>query len=886
MAQPDLMAMGEGGQRPRFERTEREVRLDAALEKRKSDWETLIGLVTVRETEKGFLRQFVVESKEQKITLNEDQIPGLQGRVSGNYIVIQKKRDSDEQYEVIDDLGEKGSFEAEVLKLAYRNGTGRNFNPDVEREARAWEMEGEQAIEKEIRAKEMLPPPQSLAAWQQMSESYDIDTQRMDFRNVLTATIDPATAKDYDDALSYRKLDDGLIEVGVHIADVTHFLSVIRGDGEVPNQGYATRRSAWFRQFTGYYAGKDMTCPMLPSILSEQLCSLVEGKDRLSMSTVFLIDPKQANKVVHTWVGRGAMHSNKRFTYDEAELLAEIPESEVPDEKRDQREMLNQLSAIGNVFRKEKKERGARSFTGKGEPEIRYSGNSVERVDVKMPLEMHKVIEDWMVRTNEECAQRIDRHSVVTKGALPSLMRRHDPPSLDEMERAAEQVGASAILAFLREHDHLEPHEPVDHKGKQKPLAITVLDMFEEYANEDVVQKEMVDRLYSKARRLFGREQKKEVRTYVQEKIRELREQHGQSVISAARGLMRKAYMSIEGGMHLGLAAKKYAWFTSPIRRHSDIDATELLVESVRKNKARSLLNEASVEEIELSAHLGNEQEKRIDAGEKQTLRMLGAELLQSKIGEVLTCFVSDVLYEEREFKRQGRRIKRKYIKSLIVGVPASEGSYRFMYRIPYLSLFAGKPPKNDELLRMRGQEFSFRLKGVDVSQGSIDLEYVPDEEGEMPAEQVTSTIVPEKRRQEFISEDEASELIEAFEEHLKQMEGYYKKKLDVRRELRKELGRIKASVKKFCGTTWRSTVEKRLGEVRRLQDRLDTAPEPNPVAPRRTRKEQISPDVEVERILAMPPEEITPEFLQSLRPAVLRRLIQLYGDGADKTES
>ena len=126
---------------------------------------------------------------------------------------------------------------------------------------------------------------------------------RRDFRKTLTFTIDPSDAKDFDDAISFQEIKDNEYEIGIHIADVSHYVK----------PGSALDEEARERGTSVYLV--DRTIPMLPEELSNDLCSLVPNKDRLTMSAVFVID-KNA-QVKSEWYGRTVIHSQKRFTYEE-----------------------------------------------------------------------------------------------------------------------------------------------------------------------------------------------------------------------------------------------------------------------------------------------------------------------------------------------------------------------------------------------------------------------------------------------------------------------------------------------------------------------------------------------------------------------------------------
>ncbi|MEK7140877.1 MAG: RNB domain-containing ribonuclease, partial [Patescibacteria group bacterium] len=175
-------------------------------------------------------------------------------------------------------FGRPGDNEAEMQAIAKEKGFDSGFPANVEKEA-------------DILKKRSIT-----------KEDYN---DRRDFRKILTFTIDPADAKDFDDAISFNKLSEDEFEIGIHIADVTQYVKL----------GSELDREARARGTSVYLV--DRTIPMLPETLSNDLCSLVPGKDRLAMSAVFVLD-KEA-RVKKQWFGRAVIHSQKRFTYEEAE---------------------------------------------------------------------------------------------------------------------------------------------------------------------------------------------------------------------------------------------------------------------------------------------------------------------------------------------------------------------------------------------------------------------------------------------------------------------------------------------------------------------------------------------------------------------------------------
>jgi ribonuclease R len=247
--------------------------------------------------------------------------------------------------------------------------------------------------------------------------------RRRDFRDILTFTIDPEDAKDFDDAISLRKLDDGNLEIGVHIADVTHFL---RPDTPLDREAYQRSTSVYL---------VDRCLPMLPEKLSNNLCSLVPNQDRLCFSAVFAMDDK--GKIKQRWFGKTVIHSAKRFSYEEAQTILdgeasnELLGHELYPQLHD---ALHTLDRIAKKMRKEREKAGAIGFDTQ---EVRFrltpDGTPIEAY-VKERRDTHLLIEDFMLLANREVATAM---SEPVNGKQPPafIYRVHDQP---DMERVAE----------------------------------------------------------------------------------------------------------------------------------------------------------------------------------------------------------------------------------------------------------------------------------------------------------------------------------------------------------------------------------------------------------------------------------------------------------------
>ena len=239
--------------------------------------------------------------------------------------------------------------------------------------------------------------------------------RRRDMRDRTTFTIDPADAKDFDDALSIVKLKDGLWEVGVHIADVTHYVT----------PGSVVDNEAVERATSVYLV--DRTVPMLPERLCNELCSLRPNEDKLCFSAVFTIN--ESAEIVDEWLGRTVIHSDRRFAYEEAQEVIETG-------KGDYNEEILTLNDLAQKLRSDRFQHGAIAFA---RDEVRFKLDEKGRpigVYTKVQKEANQLIEEFMLLANrrvaEYCAHRISNGRKV---ARPMVFRVHDEPSEDKLER-------------------------------------------------------------------------------------------------------------------------------------------------------------------------------------------------------------------------------------------------------------------------------------------------------------------------------------------------------------------------------------------------------------------------------------------------------------------
>lgn len=255
--------------------------------------------------------------------------------------------------------------------------------------------------------------------------------RRRDFRDVLTFTIDPVDAKDFDDALSIRKLEEDDYEIGVHIADVSHFVK----DGSVLD-------TEAYKRATSVYL-PDRVVPMLPEKISNELCSLRPNEDKYSFSAVFTINSK--GKIKDNWFGRTVIHSDHRFNYDEVQQTIETGEGIYKEE-------IYILNDFAKKFRKERFKNGAINFSS---IEVRFLLDAEGRpkgIIVKESKEAHQLIEEFMLIANREVATYVHKIKV-DKKPVPFPYRVHATPDEEKLK---------PFVAFARKFGyHFDMHDEI-----------------------------------------------------------------------------------------------------------------------------------------------------------------------------------------------------------------------------------------------------------------------------------------------------------------------------------------------------------------------------------------------------------------------------------------
>ncbi len=285
-------------------------------------------------------------------------------------------------------LGQKGEHNVEMEAIVLEKGFDTTFPEAVVSEAEKIEK-----TEKQITAAEI--------------------ERRRDFRQIFTCTIDPVDAKDFDDALSFQKLPNGNFEVGVHIADVSHYV----------RPGSQLDKEAMKRGLSVYLV--DRTIPMLPHALSNDICSLNPKEDKLTFSAVFELTPEAELK--NRWFGKTIIHSDKRFAYEEAQGVLDKKEGDYFVE-------LNTLNALSKILKTKKTSMGAIDFeTDEVKFRLDENGKPLEVVK-KARLDTHKLIEEFMLLANREVAYFIYTAAKEKyQNRDISIYRIHDVPNQEKI---------------------------------------------------------------------------------------------------------------------------------------------------------------------------------------------------------------------------------------------------------------------------------------------------------------------------------------------------------------------------------------------------------------------------------------------------------------------
>lgn len=401
--------------------------------------------------------------------------------------------------EVVEILGSPGNNDTEMLSILLKNEFEIKFPQEVVEQA---EGVGIELDPEEIK-------------------------NRRDFRSTLTFTIDPFDAKDFDDAISYKTLENGNIEVGVHIADVSHY---VQPDSPMDVEALKRGNSVYL---------EDRVIPMLPEQLSNIACSLRPNEDKYTFSAVFEMDKK--GKILNEWFGKGAIHSDIRFAYEDAQEIIEGKDHKIKEE-------ILLLDSIAKRLRKQRMNNGALSISSEEVSFILNDEGDPIKVVNKVQKDANKLIEEFMLLAN--------RRAAAFAGKLPGdkgsdknfIYRCHDKPDLGKIETF--KVFIDKFGYDFTFHDYND-------------IAKNLNKLFEKV--KDTPESGLIQSM-------------------------------------AIRSMAKASYETNNIG-HYGLAFDYYTHFTSPIRRYADLVVHRIMMDKIQKknvsygNKLNDICKHISAQE-------------------------------------------------------------------------------------------------------------------------------------------------------------------------------------------------------------------------------------------------------------------------------------------------
>jgi ribonuclease R/exosome complex exonuclease DIS3/RRP44 len=452
--------------------------------------------------------------------------------------------------EVIRVLGDAGEHETEIHSILEEYGLPYDFDEDVLAEARAIPIEITQT---------------------------EIDKRR-DMRDVLTFTIDPADAKDFDDALSVEWVE-GELFVGIHIADVSHYL---RPETQLDKEAFARGTSVYL---------VDRCVPMLPENLSNGLCSLRPNEDKLCFSAVFKIDHN--GHVLEEWFGRTVINSNHRFSYEQAQAIIEsvnkpkeeigvilVQDAGLTMDYMGSHNLASAIIALDKIAKKMRKNRLKKGSISFDKQEVKFKldeNNKPVGIHFKVAKDSNKLIEEFMLLANRHVAQYINSRG------LPNVNRAHDKPNDEKLANLK-----NFISQFGYEIRIDTPEETT------RTLNQLLLDV------RGTAEEDMINNLV--------------VRT------------------------MQKANYTTKNIGHYGLGFKDYSHFTSPIRRYPDV-ITHRLLGLYLENKPTL----PKIEKLETRCLHLSEREKKAQKAERDSIKYMQCIYMSDNIGKVFEGIVSSV---------------------------------------------------------------------------------------------------------------------------------------------------------------------------------------------------------------------------------------------------
>ena len=450
---------------------------------------------------------------------------------------------------IIQVLGKPGDHNTEIHSILLEYGLPYKFENEVEKDASSLSLE----ITKEEISK------------------------RRDMRQDLTFTIDPKDAKDFDDALSFTKLTNGNYEIGIHIADVSHY---VQPNTIIDKEAYSRATSVYL---------VDRVVPMLPEILSNGACSLRPNEEKLTFSAVFEINEKA--QIIKEWFGRTVTYSDKRFAYEEAQVIIETNSNFIPENISITNESYHvsdaiveatlKLNELAKILRKKRMKEGAISFD---RVEVKFNldeNANPTGVFFKESKAANKLIEEFMLLANRKVAEFIGKEKNKPTNKT-FIYRVHDEPDIEKL----------AALQNI-----------VSNFG---------------YKMNTLTRESTTESLNKLLNDVHGKPESNMIETL------------------AIRTMSKAVYTTNNIG-HYGLAFDYYSHFTSPIRRYPDVMTHRLLQHYLEGGKS------PNQDDYEAKCKHSSKQEELASKAERQSIKYMQVKYMQDHKDEEFSGVISGV---------------------------------------------------------------------------------------------------------------------------------------------------------------------------------------------------------------------------------------------------